>query len=157
MSGLRARLVRGLAVAGSAVAVVVVAAWLAVVEVFWLPLRVAGVLVPISVLAAVVGNLLLVRLALRLTGSRLVAALPALTWGGVVLAAMGRRPEGDLILSGSGALGVVGLAFLLLGVTAAAVAVGGALGSPPRRRAVSAGPPRKPAPHPAGSGSGGAR
>ena len=126
-------------------------------EVFWLPLRVAGVLVPVSVVAAVVGNLLLVGLALRLTGSRLVAALPALTWAVVVVAAMDRRPEGDLILTGTGALGVVNLAFLLLGVTAAAVAVGWALGSPPRRPDVSPAATREPAPHPAGSGSGGAR
>ena len=156
MSGPRSRLSSGLAVAAGAVAMVVVAAWLAVVEVFWLPLRVAGVLVPISVVAAVVGNLLLVRLALRLTGSRGVAALPALTWGAVVLAAMGRRPEGDLILSGGGTLGAVSLAFLLLGVTSAALAVGGALGSPSRRTAIDR-PPRTTAPHPAGSGSGGTR
>ena len=155
MTGLRARLVSGLAIAGSAVVVVIGSAWLAVVEVFWLPLRVAGVLVPISVVAAVVGNLLLVWLSLRLTGSRLVAVLPALTWGAVVLAAMGRRPEGDLILSGGGALGVVSLAFLLLGVTAAAVAVGGALGSPSGRTAVSPRPGHTP--DRAGSGSGGAR
>jgi len=155
VNGLSGRLVSGLAVAGSAVVMVLGAAWLAVVEVFWLPLRVAGVLVPVSVVAAVVGNLLLVWLALRLTGSRLVAVLPALTWGAVVLAAMGRRPEGDLILSGGGSLGVVSLAFLLLGVTAAAVAVGGALGSPSGRTAVSARPGH--APHRAGSGSGGAR
>ena len=140
------------AVTGGAVAVVAGAAWLALVEVFWLPLRVGGVLVPVSVVAAVVGNLLLVGLALRLTGSRLVAALPALTWGVVVVAAMDRRPEGDLILTGQGALGVVNLAFLLLGVAAGAVAVGWALGSPPRRPDLS-----ERAPHPAGSGSGGAR
>jgi hypothetical protein len=140
--GLGSRLVRGLGLVAGAVGVIAVAVWLAVVEVFWLPLRVGGVLVPVSVVAAVVGNLLLTWLAFRLTGSRLVAALPALTWGGVVLAAMGRRPEGDLIISGGGGLGVVGLAFLLLGVTAAALAVGGVLGSASRRRPVAApGPP----------------
>jgi hypothetical protein len=141
--------------AWSAFSVVLVAGWLALVEVFWLPLRVAGVLVPISVVAAVVGNLLLVGTALRLTGSRLVAVLPAVTWLGVTLAAMDRRPEGDLILIGTGALGVVNLAFLLLGVLAAAFAVGRALAGPVRRPTVPPGP--DPAPHPAGSGSGGAR
>lgn len=141
------------AVAGGAVASVLAAAWLAVVEVFWLPLRVAGVLVPVSVVAAVVGNLLLVALALRLTGSRLAATLPALTWAAVVVAAMTRRPEGDLLLTGRGPLGAVNLAFLLLGVTAAAVAVGRALGGLPRSRSgTSAGALRPP-----GSGSGGAR
>jgi hypothetical protein len=143
-----------LALVGAGVTAIVAAAWLAAVEVFWLPLRVAGVLVPVSVVAAVVGNLLLVGLALRLSGSRLVAALPALTWAAVVVAAMDRRPEGDLIMTGRGALGAVNLAFLLLGVAAAAVAVGWALGHRPQDRpAVSPAPAR----HPAGSGSGGAR
>jgi hypothetical protein len=112
---------------------VVVAAWLAVVEVLWLPLRVGGVLVPVSVVAAVVGNLLLVGAALRLTGSKVVAALPAVTWLVVVVAAMARRPEGDLLLVSAGALGLVSTAFLLLGVLAGALAVGLALGTPPRR------------------------
>ena len=147
----------GLAVAGRAVAVVVAALWLALVEVFWLPLRVAGMLVPLSIAAAVVGNLLLVGLALRGTGSRLVAVLPALAWAGVVLTAMVRRPEGDLVLTGDGALGAVNLAFLVLGMLAAAFAVGQALGSAPPRPGVSAEARARPAPHPAGSGSGGAR
>jgi hypothetical protein len=149
------RLLHGLIRAGNAAAVVGAAAWLAVVEVFWLPLRVAGVLVPVSVVAAVVGNLVLVGLALRLTGSRLLAVLPALVWVGVAVGAMMRRPEGDVLLPGGGALGLVNLAFLLLGVTAAAFAVGRALAAP---RARPTAPPRpRPAPHPAGSGSGGAR
>ncbi len=155
MTGAPSRLRRGLARAGSAIAVVVAAAWLALVEVFWLPLRVAGVLVPVSVVAAVVGNLMLVALALRLTGSRLIAVLPALVWLTVAVGAMVRRPEGDLILIGGGALGLVNLAFLLLGVTAAAFAVGRTLGGPRRRPTAS--PRPVPAPHPAGSGSGGAR
>jgi hypothetical protein len=145
-----------LAVVGGGAAATVAAAWLALVEVFWLPLRVAGVLVPVSIVAAVVGNLLLVGLALRLTGSRLVAALPALAWAAVVIAAMTRRPEGDLVLTGGGPLGTVNLAFLLFGVTAAAFAVGRALGGPPRRRDVSPAPVRVPAPRPGGRGSGGA-
>ena len=66
-----------------------------------------------------------------------------------------RRPEGDLILTGGGATGVVNLAFLLLGVLAAAFAVGRALGGP-RPPAVSP-DDRLPDPRPAGSGSGGAR
>ncbi|RBY79526.1 hypothetical protein DQ238_10005 [Geodermatophilus sp. TF02-6] len=131
--------------AAAALLVVVLAAWLALVEVFWLPLRVLGVLVPVSVVAAVVGNLLLVRLAARLTGSRALAVLPALTWLVVAVAASTRRPEGDLVVVGSGALGWVGLAFLLVGVVAAASAVGRALADPGLRRGRT------------GSGSGGAR
>ena len=114
-----------------------VAAWLALAEVFWLPLRVGGVLVPVSVVVAVVGNLLLPTAALRLSGSRLVAVLAVVPWLVVAVAAMVRRPEGDLVMSGSEALGAVNLAFLMLGVLAAAFSVGRVLGGP-RRPPVSA-------------------
>jgi hypothetical protein len=132
---------------GWGVVAVLVAGWLALVEVFWLPLRIGGLLVPLSVAGAVVGNLMLTAAALRLSGSRIVALLPALVWLAVAVAAMIRRPEGDLVITGGGAAGIVNLAFLGLGVTAAAFAVGRALAGP---RPVS----RTPAP--AGSGSGGA-
>ena len=130
-----------------AVTTVLGAAWLALVEVFWLPFRLGGLLVPLSVLAAVAGNVLLVRAAWRATGSRLAAALPALVWLVVAVAAMSRRPEGDLVLVSGGAAGVVNLSFLLLGVVAAAFSVGRTLGSV-RRSA-------DPAPAPSG-GRGGA-
>jgi hypothetical protein len=115
----------------------VVALWLALAEVFWLPLRVGGVLVPVSIVVAVVGNLLLPTAALRLSGSRLVAALAVVPWLVVAVAAMVRRPEGDLVMSGAEALGAVNLAFLMLGVLAAAFSVGRVLGGP-RRPPVSA-------------------
>jgi hypothetical protein len=121
---------RAVALVGWGVLAVAVGTWLALVEVFWLPLRVGGVLVPVSVLAAVVGNLLVVGTAYRWSGSRLVAVLPALAWLTVALAATQRRPEGDLVITGTGALGYVGLAFLLLGVVAAAFAVGRVLTAP---------------------------
>ena len=129
--------------------VLVVALWLALAEVFWLPLRVGGVLVPVSIVVAVVGNLLLPTAALRLSGSRLVAVLAVVPWLVVAVAAMIRRPEGDLVMSGSEALGVVNLAFLMLGVLAAAFSVGRALGGP-RRPPVGG----DDAPAPAGSGAG---
>src|SRR5688500_16647729 len=128
---------------------VLVAGWLAVVEVFWLPLRIGGVLVPLSIVVAVVGNLLLTTAAHRLSGSKVVAVLPARVWLVVAVGAMIRRPEGDLVLAGTGALGTVSLLFLLLGVTAAAFGVGRAVAGPRR------GPLSREAP--AGSGSGGAR
>ena len=118
---------------------VVVAVWLATAEVFWLPLRMGGVLLPVSVVVAVVGNLLLPRLALRLSASRVVAALTGVAWLVVVVAAMIRRPEGDLLITGGGATGVVNLAFLMLGVLAAAFAVGRALGGPAAPAGQSAG------------------
>jgi hypothetical protein len=122
---------RAATLAAAAVAVVAVAGWLALVEVFWLPLRVAGVLVPLSVPAAAAANYLLVTGVHRLTGSRAVAVLPALTWLVIALAATVRRPEGDLVAVGVGGLGTVTLAFLGLGFLGAAVAVG---------RVVAAGP-----------------
>jgi hypothetical protein len=128
----------------------VVSLWLALTEVFWLPLRVGPVLLPVSVLVAVVGNLLLPGAALRRSGSRAVAVVPAVVWLVVVVGAMMRRPEGDLVITGGGATGTVNLAFLLLGVLAAAVAVGRILGSGPVVR------PQNPAPDRIGSGSGGA-
>jgi hypothetical protein len=134
--------------------VLAAAVWLALVEVFWLPLRVGGVLVPVSVAAAVVANLVLPRLALWLSGSRLVAALTGVAWLVVAVASMIRRPEGDLLITGGGATGVVNLAFLLLGVLAAAFAVGRALGGPARPRVI---PDDVPDRRPAGSDSGGAR
>jgi hypothetical protein len=139
---------------GWGVLAVVVAGWLAVVEVFWVPLRIGPVLVPVSVLAAVVGNLLLVGQAHRLSRSRVVGVLPALVWLAVALAASMPRPEGDLLLTGGGATGVVNLAFLLLGVVAAAFAVGRVLTGPRRPRP---GPGAGVSRERAGSGSGGAR
>ena len=117
---------------GWAAVAVVVSAWLALVEVFWLPLRVGGLLVPLSVVAAVLGNLLLPAAALRLSGSRLVALLPPAVWVVVAIGAMVRRPEGDLVMTGGGSLGTVNLAFLMLGVVAAAFSVGRLLAGPRR-------------------------
>ena len=77
---------------GWAVVAVLVGGWLALVEVFWLPLRIGGVLVPLSIVVAVVGNLLLPSMLLRASGSRLVAVLPAAVWVVVALTAMSRRP-----------------------------------------------------------------
>ena len=128
---------------------VLVSGWLALVEVFWLPLRAGGVLVPVSVAAAVIGNLLLVPAARRLSGSRVVAVVPAVVWLVVAIGGAMRRPEGDLLITGGDvATQVVNLAFLLLGVVAAAFGVGRVLGDP--------GPPVV---RPAGGGSdsGGAR
>jgi hypothetical protein len=121
---------RAATLAGGAVLTVAVAGWLALVQVFWLPLRVGGVLVPLSVLAAAGGNHLLVTLTFRLTGSRVVAVLPALTWLAIALTASSRRPEGDLVAVGTGGLGVVTLAFLGLGVVGAALAVGRVVATP---------------------------
>ena len=130
---------RPLALAAWAVAALVAGTWLALVEVFWLPLRVGGFLVPVSVVAAVAGNLLLVPAAHRWSRSRAVAVLPAVAWVVVAVAATQRRPEGDLVVVGTGTLGYVGLAFLLFGVVAAAFAVGRVLAAPRPRQPVQEG------------------
>jgi hypothetical protein len=147
-------------VLGWGLAAVVVSGWLALVEVFWLPLRIGGVLVPLSVVGAVVGNLLLTAGAHRLSGSRVVGVLPAFVWLAIAVAAMMRTPEGDLVLTGGGAIGTINLGFLLLGVTAAAFGVGRILAGPrptPARARPDAPPPEGLTPSaPAGSGSGGA-
>jgi hypothetical protein len=135
-----------------AVVFVVAAAWLAVVEVFWTPLRIGPVPVPLSVVAAIGGNVLLVTGAYRLSGSRVVAVLPAVVWLVVAAGAAIRRPEGDLVIVGGGAAGLANMAFLILGVLAAAFAVGRVLGAPRRIRRTD-----DEAPAPAGSGSGDAR
>lgn len=122
---------RPLEVAGWGVLAVAVAGWLALVEVFWLPLRVGGVPLPLSVLAAGVGNVLLVRLAHRLSGSRVVGVLPAVVWLVVALASTVRRPEGDIVMAGGGTTGTVGLAFLLVGVVTASAAAGRVLAARP--------------------------
>ena len=113
---------RWLQVAGWSVAAVLVSGWLAVVEVFWLPLRVGGVLLPLSVLAAVAGNLLIGGTARRLSGSGIPAVLAAVAWLVVVVAAMIPRSEGDLLIVGGGDTGIVSIVFLLAGVVSAAYA-----------------------------------
>lgn len=141
----------GLRLLGWGVAAVLVALWLALVEVFWLPLRVGGLLVPLSIVAAVTANLLLPATALRMSGSRLIGVLPAVVWLVVAIGAMSRRAEGDLVITGGGVTGTFNLAFLLLGVLAASLAVG---------RVLSGGPAVRPGAAPrdrAGSGTGGAR
>ncbi|SDN55159.1 hypothetical protein SAMN05660199_00256 [Klenkia soli] len=128
--------------AGWAVLALVVPAWLAVVEVLWLPLRIGPVPVPLSVVGAALGNLLLVTWAHRLSGSRVIALLPAAVWVVIAVGASVRRSEGDLLITGATtATQLVGLAFLLVGVLFASFAVGRVLSRPVR----------------AGSGSGGAR
>ncbi len=124
---------KALRTVGWGMAATVVAAWLAVVEVLWLPLRIGPVPVPLSLLAAAVGNLLLVSWAHRLSGSRVVALLPAAAWVAVAIGASVRRPEGDLLLTGATtATQLAGLGFLLVGVLFASFAVGRVLSRPVR-------------------------
>jgi hypothetical protein len=113
--------------AGGSLVAVLASAWLAIVEVFWLPLRVGGVLVPLSVVGAVAGNLALGAAARRLSGSGVAAVLAAVAWLVVVVGAMIPRSEGDLLIVGGGDTGAVNVVFLMAGVVSAAYATGRAL------------------------------
>lgn len=107
--------------------VLALAAACAVLEVFYLPLRVGSVLLPVSVLAAVIGNLAFTRLMYVVSGSILAALLPTGAWLAVIGRAAISRPEGDLLITDGGASAtsaVVNLAFFVLGAVAGAYAVG---------------------------------
>jgi hypothetical protein len=76
------------------------------------------------------------------TGTRLAPALTGLAWGIVAFVMGVRRPEGDLVVPGSGWHGV---AYLYLGMIAAAVAIGVGPQGLRRRRAPVHAPPSAPA------------
>jgi len=110
----------------AALAVLLLAAACAVVEVLYLPLRSGLVPIPLSVLAAAVLNVLFTRMMYVLTGSILAALLPGAVWLAVVARSAIARPEGDLLITDGGSstgLAVVNLAFLILGALALAFAV----------------------------------
>jgi hypothetical protein len=121
----------------SGVLVTTAAALFAVLECFFLPLRIGSVAVPVSIPVAVLGNVGLPVLAYRLTASRAAAALPVVAWIAVVTLAAVPRPEGDVIVTGTGR----GVAFLILGAVAGAYAVGRLL-AVPRNPAIGGDPGR---------------
>ena len=89
---------------------------------FLVPFRVGSTLVPVSLVISVVGNVLVGRAASRLVGS----TGPLLTgglWVALTLVLSSRRAEGDVVVPGS----AVGLAFLVAGALASAVAYGAAV------------------------------
>ena len=112
------RLERGWAYALVLLLTVLLALWGA----FLVPFSVGGTQVPVSIVIAVVGNVLVGRAAARLAGSSGALATGAL-WTGVALVLSSRRAEGDVVVPGS----AVGMAFLLAGVLASAVAYGAAV------------------------------
>lgn len=130
-----ARLLGGLLVS-------LLAAVVAVVEVFYLPLRVGSVPVPVSVAAAAIGNVVFTRLMYAVTGSIIAAMLPAAGWLAVTARAAIARPEGDLLITDGGpsaGSALINLAFFVFGALAAAYAVGTLRRSP--RPPVSSGQP----------------
>jgi hypothetical protein len=97
--------------------VLVLTALLAVWGAFLVPFRVGGTLVPVSLVIAVVGNVVVGRAGARIAGSS-GAVVPGLLWVGLALLLSSRRAEGDVVVPGS----TVGLAFLLAGALASALA-----------------------------------
>ena len=77
--------------------------------------------VPVGVLIAVFSNLIVGIGAAWGTGTRLAPAVTGFAWGIVAFVMGVRRPDGDLVVPGSGWHGV---AYLYLGLIAAAVAIG---------------------------------
>lgn len=120
------RLERGWAYALLLLLTVLLALWGA----FLVPFRVGGTLVPVSVVLAVVGNVVVGRAAARLAGSSGALATGVL-WTGLALVLSSRRAEGDVVVPGS----AVGMAFLLAGALASAVAYGAAVLRPAPDRA----------------------
>lgn len=107
--------------------VAVAATLLAVLECFFLLLRVGSIPVPLSIAVAVLANAGLPVLAYRVSGSRVAAVLPVAAWLAVVVLAAVPRPEGDVIVTST----LRGVAFLVLGAVAGAYAVGRLLARPP--------------------------
>jgi hypothetical protein len=112
------RVERGWAYALVLLLTVLLALWGA----FLVPFRVGGTLVPVSLVIAVVGNVLVGRAGARVAGST-GAVVPGLLWVAVTLVLSSRRAEGDVVVPGD----AVGLAFLLTGALASAVAYGAAV------------------------------
>ncbi len=86
---------------------------------FLVPVRVAGRPVPIGVVLAL-ATVPLCLAAGRLVGSRAGAVGPWLAWVATAVALGTRRSEGDLVVTG----GSRGLAFLVVGFLAGALAIG---------------------------------
>ena len=99
--------------------VLLLAALLAVWGAFLVPLRVSGVPVPVG-LALALATVPLCRAGGAVLRSRAGAAGPMLVWAAVALALSMQRSEGDLVVTG----GLLGLAFLALGLLGAALTVG---------------------------------
>lgn len=99
------------------VLVTVTSALSAVVEAFFVPLRLGDVRVPVVLVAAVLANLALPWLGWWLSRLRVAVALPPLAWFVVTVVLAGGTDEGDIVLAGNDG---VALALLVLGSAAAA-------------------------------------
>jgi hypothetical protein len=117
------------------VLIAVLAAGLAVVEAFLVPLRIGSVPFPICIPLAMAGNIVLAKLAVRQTGSIAWGAVPPVVWLVVIIVLALPRPEGDLILPGS----LTGLVFLFAGAVSGAYGVASEI----TRRAAAAGRTRR--------------
>lgn len=92
---------------------------LAVLECFYVNLRIGTTPVPIFQIVAVVGNLLLPVAMVRLTGIRGTAAIPGILWIVVALILATRGPGGDVVVPGNWQ----GVFLLLAGAAAAVISI----------------------------------
>lgn len=74
---------------------------LAVLECYYVNLRIGTTPVPVFQIVAVVGNLLLPFAMMRLTGVRATAVIPAVIWIVVALILASRGPGGDVVVPGN--------------------------------------------------------
>jgi len=101
------------------VLVALAAGVVAIVEVFFVVLRIGTVRMPVSIILAVVLHPLLTRAMRDATGSRLAVVVPLAVWIAVVIPFSASRAEGDLILTGE----TVSYAYLLIAMGAFIVAI----------------------------------
>ena len=92
---------------------------LAVLECYYVNLRIGATPVPIFQIVAAVGNLLLPFAIVRLTGVRGTAAIPGILWIIVALILASRGPGGDVIVPGNWQ----GVFLLLAGAAAAVISI----------------------------------
>jgi hypothetical protein len=112
------------------------AAALAAVELFYLPLRVHTVPFPITILLAVVSTPWLVRSAAELGGPRLLAAVPLGVWIATLGVLAFGGPGGEVLLPADWRSALL----LAGGLAPAAVALGRAVGRPARPGSLVAAP-----------------
>ena len=127
--GVPARVVGGLIVAAGAIE-------LAIVEAFFVPLRVGRWPLPLVIVAAAVGNVALARLMYRATRLRGMSLVPGAIWLVVALVLAAPRGE-EVVIPGTWQ----GLGFLFVGSIAAAFGAAGVLMPRPPGPSSQPGPP----------------
>ncbi len=123
---------------------------LAVLECFYVNLRIGGVPIPIAAVVALAGNIALPWAMVRMTQIRLLALVPVAIWAVLAIILAGGGPGGDVIIPGNWQ----GIVLLLGGALGAVISVlvvmppGGRPADTPRSTTRSTDQPRtRPAPN----------